>query len=53
MRTTGDSAIAAKEDDPTIVINKYADPTEDAREDITLDDAREIAAEDPGLIYCV
>lgn len=30
---------------------KYADPTEDARTGLTTDEAREIAHEDPSLIY--
>lgn len=34
-----------------LTLNKYADPTEGAREGLTVDEAREIAAEDPSLIY--
>ncbi|HSH28633.1 MAG TPA: hypothetical protein VK971_01900 [Thiohalobacter sp.] len=34
-----------------LTLGKYADPTEDAREGLTPDEAREIAAEDPSLIY--
>lgn len=34
-----------------IVLCKYADPEEGAREGLSLSEAREIAAEDPGLIY--
>lgn len=34
-----------------LTLNKYADPTEDAREGLTVDEAREVAAEDPSLIY--
>ena len=30
---------------------KYADPTEDDRDDLTPDQAREVAREDPSLIY--
>lgn len=33
------------------VLNKYADPTEGAREGLTIEEAREIAKEDPGLIW--
>jgi len=32
-------------------LSKYADPVEDARTGLTPDEAREVAAEDPGLIY--
>ena len=32
-------------------LNKYSDPIEDAREGLTVEEAREIAREDPGLIY--
>ena len=32
-------------------LNKYADPTEPAREGLTVDEAREIASEDPLLIW--
>ena len=32
-------------------LRKYADPTEDGRDDLTPDEAIEVAAEDPGLIY--
>jgi hypothetical protein len=34
-----------------LALKKYNDPTEDARENLTPDEAREIAAEDPSLIY--
>lgn len=34
-------------------LNKYADPTEGAREGLTIDEARQIATEDGGLIWCV
>ncbi len=34
-----------------VLLNKYNDPTEDAREGLTLSEARKIAMEDPGLIY--
>ncbi len=30
---------------------KYTDTTEEAREGLTVDEAREIASEDPGLVY--
>lgn len=32
-------------------LHKYADPTEDARDDLTVAEAREVAAEDPSLIW--
>ena len=32
-------------------LQKYADPIEDARDDLTPDEARDVAAEDPSLIY--
>lgn len=45
-------AIAAKAANPDHVrLHKYADPIEDAREDISIEDAREIAREDASLIY--
>lgn len=34
-------------------INKHADPTEQARVGLTVDEAIAIAAEDPSLIYIV
>jgi hypothetical protein len=34
-----------------LTLNKYNDPIEDAREGLTLEDARKIAREDAGLIY--
>jgi hypothetical protein len=33
-------------------LSKYADPTEGARDGLTLDEARRVAAEDPSLVYC-
>lgn len=32
-------------------LSKYQDATEEARDDLTPDEAREVAAEDPGLIW--
>ena len=32
-------------------LSKYTDPTEDARDDLSVDEAREIAREDCGLIW--
>ena len=34
-------------------LSKYADPIEPARDGLTVDEARMVAAEDPGLIYLV
>lgn len=50
---TGHEAISLAETDTTVQLNKYNDPTEDARDDISIADAREIAKEDPSLIYAV
>lgn len=35
-----------------LTLSKYADPTEGAREGLTVEQAREVAAEDPALIWC-
>ena len=48
---TGYEAIEAKENNSSVILCKYADPIEDARENLTADEAREIAKEDPSLIY--
>lgn len=34
-----------------LTLNKYADPTEEAREGLDVEEARKVAAEDPSLIY--
>jgi hypothetical protein len=34
-----------------IRLSKFADPIEDAREDLSVDEARRVASEDPTLIY--
>jgi hypothetical protein len=34
-----------------VTLSKYADPTEDARDGLSPDEAREVAAEDPSLIW--
>jgi hypothetical protein len=34
-----------------LTLNKYADPTEDAREGLSVSEAREVAREDASLIY--
>ena len=33
-------------------LNSYNSPVDDARSDISVDEAREIAAEDPSLVWC-
>jgi len=49
-RLEGYEAIEYAEEHDTHLC-KYNDPTEGAREDVTVSDARKIAAEDPRLIY--
>lgn len=51
MKATGWTAIEMKETNNSIVLNKYADPTEGELLDITADNAIEIAEEDPSLIW--
>lgn len=48
---TGAAAIELAASDSGVRLNKYADPTEDGRENISIDEAREIAREDAGLIF--
>lgn len=36
-----------------VPLNKYADPTEGAKEAISFEEAEEIASEDPSLIWCI
>jgi hypothetical protein len=47
----GHEAIEAAEKSETIVLCKYADPTEGAREGLTVAEARAVTKEDPGLIW--
>ena len=47
----GNAAIDLAATDSTVTLSKYADPTEGAREEISIDGAREIARGDPSLIY--
>jgi len=49
---TGYVAIGMKEDDDRIILNKYADPTDVERTDITIGEALDIADEDPSLVWC-
>jgi hypothetical protein len=51
MKLTGHEAIEFKRANPEAKLCKYADPIDDAREDISVEDAEEIASEDPSLIY--
>ena len=51
MKLTGIKAIEAKEKNAAVVLCNYNDPTEDARENLTAQEAREISKEDPSLIY--
>lgn len=32
-------------------LHSYASPTEDARDDLTIEEAEQIASEDPSLVY--
>lgn len=50
MRYTGYEAIE-KAEKLGLKLNKYNDPIEGAREGLTVDEAKEIAQEDPGLIW--
>jgi hypothetical protein len=50
MKLTGIEAIEYAEANG-LTLNKYNDPTEDAREGLTPEEARKIAREDSGLIY--
>lgn len=47
---TGFAAIEYAEEHG-LTLGKYTDPTEEAREGLSVDEAREIADEDPSLIY--
>lgn len=53
MKLAGYQAIEAKEKDPAIILGKHNDPTEDARENISIDEAWQIAKEDPSLIWAI
>jgi hypothetical protein len=50
---TGHEAIYFKQHNPEAVLCKFADPTQDAREDLSTEEAEDIAMEDPNLIYIV
>lgn len=51
MKLSGYEAINYAEAN-SLTLNKYTDPTENAREGLTPDEARKVAAEDPSLIWC-
>jgi hypothetical protein len=53
MKLTGHEAIEFKRANPDSILCKYADPTENARRDLSIEDAEEVALEDPSLIYIV
>ncbi len=36
-----------------LTLSKYTDPTEEHRDGLSIEEAKEIAAEDPALIYLV
>ena len=50
MKITGTQAIKVAAATGRLLC-KYADPIEDAREDVTVEEAREIAREDASLIW--
>lgn len=50
-KLTGYAATDAAESNPELRLNKYADPTEGPREGLSLDEALEVAEEDPSLIW--
>lgn len=50
MKFTGYEAIGIAEAGG-LTLNKYADPTEDAREGLTVEEAKLVASEDPLLIW--
>lgn len=50
MNLTGYEAINYA-DENGLTLNKYSDPIEDAREGLSVDEARKVADEDPALIY--
>ena len=52
MKTkTGWEAIEAAKTNSALVLNKYSDPIEDDRSGLTVDEAVEVAREDPSLIW--
>lgn len=51
IRLTGRAAIDFAEHHPDVTLRKHNDPTEDARDGLTLTEARAIADVDEGLVY--
>lgn len=51
MKLKGWKAIEAKERGDDITLNKYNDPVERARSNLSASEARDVAREDPSLIY--
>lgn len=51
MRLKGYQAIEYAEAHGGFRLSKYTDPIEEAREDLTPEQARKVASEDPSLIY--
>ena len=51
MRLYGFEAIEAKKENCEIKLNKFNDPIEEERFDISISAAEDIAHEDPGLVY--
>jgi len=49
-KLSGEAAIERAEQ-RGLLLSKYTDPTEEARDNLTPDEAREVALEDPSLIY--
>lgn len=50
MKLTGTEAIKYAEKHG-LALNKYTDPTEEAREGLTVEEAQAVAKEDPSLIW--
>lgn len=51
MKIKGNKAIEAKASNPSVILNKYADPTQEGLYDISLEEAWDVAREDPSLIW--
>jgi hypothetical protein len=49
-KITGAAAIEYAEE-YGMALNKYADPTEDSRSDLSAEEARDVARQDPSLIW--
>ena len=51
MKLKGYQAIEAKRQDDTVILCKYNDPFVGARENLTVEEAMNIAREHPSLVY--